>query len=169
MPVDADVDDQQRGEGEGDNADRRQDVSEMAPVRWYEVKNATGDEGKSHCVRARHPLAMHDDMPVARSEKGRGGADHPGNGLHRGPRQTRTAPRECDPREGANKHGDDVDASEHAMQLDVTLANTRRKIDGADQEGEDSGQRVRDEELTIGYHLQTVGMVHRIVGDEENF
>ena len=53
------------------------------------------------------------------------------------------------------------------MELEVTLADPRGEIDGADQESEDSGERMRDEEMAVGDDLQTVGVVHRIVGDEK--
>ena len=51
----------------------------------------------------------------------------------------------------------------------MTLANPRREIDGADQKSEGSGECMRDEEMAIGDDLQTVGVVHGIVRDEENF
>ena len=53
--------------------------------------------------------------------------------------------------------------------LQVTLADPRREIDGADQQSEDSGECMRDEKMAVGDDLQTVGVVHRIVGDEKNF
>lgn len=53
------------------------------------------------------------------------------------------------------------------MELEVTLADSRGEIDGADQKSEDSGEGMRDEEMAVGDHLQTIGVVHRIVGDEE--
>lgn len=40
---------------------------------------------------------------------------------------------------------------------------------GADEESQHAGERMRDEEMTVGDDLQTVGVVHRIVGDEEQF
>jgi len=128
MPVETEVDDQQRGEGEGDDADRRQDVSEMAPVRGHEVQNAAGDEGKRNGIGARHPLPVHSDLPVARGEEGGGSADHPGSSLHGGSGETRTAPGESDPGEGTDKDGYDVDAAEEAMELEVTLAKPRGEL-----------------------------------------
>ena len=53
--------------------------------------------------------------------------------------------------------------------LKVTLADPRREIDGADQESEDSGEYMRDEEMAVGDDLQTVGVVHGVIGDEKNF
>jgi len=44
-----------------------------------------------------------------------------------------------------DEDGEDVDAAEDAMELEVTLADPRGEIDGADQESEDSGESVRDE------------------------
>ena len=141
----------------------------MAPVRGHEVQNAAGDEGKGDGVGASHPLAMLDDLAVARGEEGGGRADHPRCGLHGGSRQARTAPGESDACEGTNKHGDDVDPAEDAMELEVTLSDSRGEIDGADQKSEGSGECMRDEEMAIGDDLQTVGVVHGIVRDEENF
>ena len=55
------------------------------------------------------------------------------------------------------------------MEFQVTVANARGEIDGADEESHHAEERMRDEELAVGDDLQTVGVVHRIVGDEENF
>ena len=55
------------------------------------------------------------------------------------------------------------------MEFEVTLADPRGEIDGADQESEDSGECMRDEEMAVGDDLQTVGVVHGVIGDEKNF
>jgi hypothetical protein len=55
------------------------------------------------------------------------------------------------------------------MEFEVTLADARGEINGADQESEDSCKRMRNEEMTVGDDLQTVGVVHGIIGDEKNF
>jgi len=107
------------------------------------------------------------EVAIARGDEGCGGADHPGGGLHGGSGKTRAAGCESDSREGTNKHRDDIDAAEDAMELEVTLADPRGEIDGTDQKSEDSGECMRDEEMAVGNDLQTVGVVHRIVGDEE--
>ena len=139
----------------------------MAPVTRPEVEHAAGDKGKGNCIGARHPLAVLCDLAVARGDEGGGGADHPGGGLHGGSGKTWAAGCESDTREGTNKHGDDVDAAEDAMKLEVTLADPRGEIDGTDQQSEDSGECMRDKEMAVGNDLQTVGVVHRIVRDEE--
>ena len=72
------------------------------------------------------------------------------------------------PGEGTDKDGDDVDAAEDAMEFEVTLTKSRGELDGADQESDDAAERMRDEEMAVGDDLQTVGVVHGIVGDEEN-
>src|ERR1700742_3903184 len=141
----------------------------MTPVTRPEVEHPAGDEGKGNSIGARHPLAVLCDLAVARGDEGGGGTDHPGGGLHGGSRKTRAACCESDPGEGTDKHGDDVDAAEDTMELEVTLADPRGEIDGADQKSKDSGECMRDEEMTVGDDLQAVGMVHRIVGDEEQF
>jgi hypothetical protein len=112
-------------------------------------------------------LAVLCDLAIARGNEGGGGAYHPGGGLRGGPGKTRAAGRESDPCEGANKHGDDVDAAEDAMELEVMLANPRGEIDRADQKSEASGESMRYEEAAVGNDLQTVGVVHRVIGDEE--
>src|SRR6202041_3127492 len=45
----------------------------------------------------------------------------------------------------------------------------RREIDGADEESKNSGERVWDEQMAVGDDLQTVGVVHGIVGDKKHF
>ena len=148
-------------------AERR--VAEMAPVSGQEVEHAAGDEGKGDGVGTGHPLAMLDDLAVTRGDEGGGGADHPRRGLHGGSGEARTSPGESDPSSGADKNGDHVDAAENAMELEMTLADPRGEIDGADQESEDSGERMWDEEMAVGDDLQTVGVVHGVIGDEKNF
>jgi len=83
----------------------------MAPVAGPEVEHTAGDERKRDGIGAGHPLAMLDDLAVARGDKGGGGADDPGSGLHGGSREARTAAGESDPGCGADEDGDDVDAS----------------------------------------------------------
>jgi hypothetical protein len=112
---------------------------------------------------------MHGDLAVARGDESGGGADHPGSGLHGGSRQTRAAGCKSDPREGTDKDGYDVDKAEDPMELEVTLTDPRGEINGADQESEDSGKCMRDEEMAVGNDPQSVGMVHGVIGDEENF
>jgi hypothetical protein len=168
-PVEAEVHDKQRGKSEGDDTDGGEGVAEMAPVTGPEVEHTAGDEGKGNGIGAGHPLAVLCDLAVACGDEGGGSADHPGGGLHGSSGKTRAPGCESDPREGTNKHGNDVDAAEDAMELEVTLADSRGEIDGADQKSEDSGECMRDEEMAVGNDLQTVGVVHRIVSDEENF
>jgi hypothetical protein len=55
------------------------------------------------------------------------------------------------------------------MEREMALANPRGEIDGPDQESEDSGQRMRDKKATVCDDLETVGMVHGVIGDKENF
>jgi len=141
----------------------------MAPVRGHEVQNAAGNEGKGDGVGAGHPLAMLDDLAVARGEEGGGGADHPRRGLHGSSREARTSPGESYPSERTDKNGNHVDATENAMERAMTPADPRGEVDGADQEREDSSERMGDEEAAVGDDLETVGMVHGVIGDKENF
>jgi len=55
------------------------------------------------------------------------------------------------------------------MELQVSLTNPSGKIDGTDEECENSGERVRDEKMTVGDDLYAVGVVHRVVSDKKNF
>lgn len=141
----------------------------MTPVRWHEVQNAARDEGKGDGIGAGHPLAMLDDLAVARGEEGGGGADHPRSGLHGGSGEARTSPGESDPSERTDKNGNHVYAAENAMEREMTLADPRGEIDGTDQEREDSSERMGDEEAAVGDDLETVGMVHGVIGYKENF
>ena len=141
----------------------------MAPVRGPEVEHTAGDEGKGHCVGTGHPLTMLDDVAITRSDEGGGGADDPGCGLPEVPGKPGRPPGEGNSGCGADKDGDDVDTAEDAMELEVPLAYPRGEIDGADQESEDSGECMGDEEMAVGDDLQTVSVVHRVIGDKKNF
>src|SRR5580698_10684065 len=134
----------------------------MAPVTRPEVEHAAGDEGEGDGVGADHLLAMLDDLPVACGEKGGGGADDPGGGLHGGSGEAGTAGGEGNPGCGADKDGDDVGASKDAMESKVTAAQPRGELDGAAEEGDETAERMRDEEMAIGDDLQTIRVVHGI-------
>jgi hypothetical protein len=114
----------------------------VAPVTWPEVEHTAGDERKGDGVGTDHPLTMLDDVAVTRGDESGSGADDPGCGLPAGSGEARTAKGEGDSGCGADKNGDDVDAAEHAMEFQIALADPRGKIDGADQEREDSGERM---------------------------
>jgi hypothetical protein len=51
----------------------------------------------------------------------------------------------------------------------VPLPDPRGEIERADHESEDSSERVGDEEMAVGDDLQTVGVVHGVIGEEKNF
>ena len=121
-PVEAEVDDKQGSQGEGDDADGGEGVAEVAPVAGPEVEHAAGNEGKGNGIGARHPLAMLDDLAVARGDERGRGADNPGRRLHGGSGKARTAGGEVDTGGGADKDGADVDAAENAMELKMMLA-----------------------------------------------
>ncbi|HZL69924.1 MAG TPA: hypothetical protein VFC29_21640, partial [Candidatus Limnocylindrales bacterium] len=73
------------------------------------------------------------------------------------------------PGQGADKDADDVDAAEDAMEFQVTLAKPRRELNRAGQESDDAAERMGDEEMAVGDDLQTVGVVHGVIGDEKSF
>jgi len=104
----------------------------VTPVTRPEIEDAAGDKGEGDGIGARHPLAVLCDLAIARGDERGGGADHPGDGLHGGSGKAGTAGCESDSGERTNEHGDDVDAAENAMELEMTLADARREIDGAD-------------------------------------
>ena len=81
---------------------------------------------------------------------------------------TKAAGCESYPRKGADKNAGDVDAAEDAMELEVTLAYPRGEVDGANGESQDPSERMRDEEMAVRDDLQTVGVVHGVIGDEQD-
>jgi len=169
MPVQAQVHDKQRCKSEGDDTDGGEGVAEVAPVTGPEVEYTAGDKREGDSVGTHHPLTVLDDMAVTRGDEGGGGADNPGCGLSAGSGEAGTAVGEGDSGRGAHKDRDNVDTPKNTMEFQITLADPRREIDGADQESEDSGERVGDEEAAVGDDLQTVGVVHGVIGDEKNF
>src|SRR5665213_1120249 len=169
VPAEAKLHDQQRGQCEGDDAHSGEAVAEVAPIAGPEVEHTAGNEGKGDGIGAGHPLAMLDDLAVTRGDEGGGGADDPGGGLHGGSGQAGAAGGEGDPGEGADKHGDDIDPAEDAMELQVTPAKSRRELDGSAQESDAAKEHMRDEEMAVGDDLQTVGVVHGVIGDQKNF
>jgi len=169
VPVEAEVNEKQRGKSEGDDADRGEGVAKMAPVARPEIKHAAGNESKRDGIGAGHPLAMLDDLAVTRGKDGCGGADDPGSGLHGGSWQAGAAGGEGDPGECADKDGEDVGAAEDAMEFQVTLANARRELHRTGQESDDAAECMGDEEIAVGDDLQTVGVVHGVIGEEKNF
>lgn len=169
VPVKAKVNDQQGCKCEGDDADCGQDVAEVAPVCGHKIEHPAGDEGKSDRIGTGHPLAMYDDLAVARGDEGCGGADHPRCCLHGSSGEARTAPGKSDTCERTDENGNHVYAAENAMEREMVLPNPRGEIDWSDQESDESGERMGDEEAAVGDHLETVGMVHGVIGDKENF
>ena len=67
------------------------------------------------------------------------------------------------------KTRDDVDAAEDAMEFQVTLAKARRELHRAGQQSDDAAECMGDEEMAVGDDLQTVSVVHGVIGDEKNF
>jgi len=168
VPVEAEVDQNDGGQGEGDDANRRQYVAKMAPVGGHKVEYTAGDKGKRDRIGAGHPLAVHGDLSVTRGDHGSGSADDPCSALHGGPRQPGTSGGKGDPGKGADDDGDEVHTARDAMELQVTLPKARRELQRAGQQSEGSAERVGDEESAVGYDLQAVGVVHGVIGDEKD-
>ncbi len=141
----------------------------MAPVAGPEIEHAAGNERKRDRIGANHPLAMLDDLAVTRGYEGGGSAGDPGGGLHRCSGKAGAAGGEGDPGQGTDKDADNVDASEDAMEFQVTLAEARRELHRAGQERNNAGECMGDQEMAVGDYLQTVGVVHGVIGDEKNF
>ncbi len=55
------------------------------------------------------------------------------------------------------------------MEFQVTIAKARRELHRADQESDAAAECMGDEEMAVGDDLQTVGVVHGVIGDEKNF
>jgi hypothetical protein len=51
----------------------------------------------------------------------------------------------------------------------MALTYARGEIYGPNQQGKDASKSVWDEQTVVGDDLQTIGVVHGIVGDEKNF
>src|SRR5271169_4468171 len=135
LPVEPEVDQNDGGQGERDDANRRQYVAKMAPVGGHEVEYTGGDKGKRDRIGARHPLAVHGDLPVTSGDHGSGSADDPCSALHGGPRQPGTYGGKGDPGKGADDDGDEVHAAYDAMELQVT-PKARRELQRAGQQSE---------------------------------
>src|SRR5271163_471762 len=138
VPVEPEVDQNDGGQGEGDDANRRQYVAKMAPVGGHKVENTTGDKGKGHRIGAGHPLAGHGYLSVTCGDHGSGGADNPCSTLHGGPGQPGTSGGKGDPGKGADDDGDEVHAADDAMDLQVTLPKARRELQRAGQQSKGS-------------------------------
>jgi hypothetical protein len=55
------------------------------------------------------------------------------------------------------------------MEFQVTLAKARGELQRACEKSEDTADRMGDEELSVGDDLQTVGVVHGVIGGEKSF
>ena len=168
VPVEPEVDQNDGGQGEGDDANRRQYVAKMAPVGGHKVEYTARDKDKRDRIGAGHPLAVHGDLSVTRGDHGSASADDPCSALHGGPRQPGTSGGKGDPGKGADDDGNEVHAAYDAMELQVTLPKARRELQRAGQQSEGSAERVRDEESAVGYDLQAVGMVHGVIDEEKD-
>jgi hypothetical protein len=60
-------------------------------------------------------------------------------------------------------------AAEDAMEFQVPLAKARRELYRTGQESDDTAERMGDENMAVGDDLQTVGVVHGVIGDEKGF
>jgi hypothetical protein len=111
-------------------------------------------------------LTVLDDLTIARGDEGSGGADDPREGLHGGSGETRTACTEYDPGWSGEKHRDDIDTAKNAMKLEIALAKSRGKLDGTAQQSDEPEEHMWDQKMTVRDDLQTVGVVHGIVGEK---
>src|SRR5665213_4585802 len=168
-PVEAEVHNKQGSERESDHADSSESIAKMAPIARPKIEHTAGDEGQRDCIGANHPSAMLDDLAVTRGYEGGGGADDPGRSLHRGSWHAGAAGGEGDSGQGADKNGDHIDAAKDAMEFQVTLAKARGELHRSGQKSNDAAECMGDKEMAVGDDLQTVGVVHGIIGYEKNF
>ncbi len=73
------------------------------------------------------------------------------------------------PVKASDNDGNNVDAAEDAVELQVTLAEARRELHRAGQESDDAAEYMGDEEVAVGDDLQTVGVIQGVIGDKKNF
>src|SRR5579863_5985318 len=124
-PVKAQFDEKQRSESKGDDTHRREAVAQMTPVPRPQIEHSARDKRKRHRIRTSHPLAMLDELPIARGDECGDGADDPRCRLHRSSRQTGPACCQRDPSKGADKHRNDVHTAQHTMEFEIALAKPR--------------------------------------------
>jgi hypothetical protein len=55
------------------------------------------------------------------------------------------------------------------MEFQVTLPKARRELHRAGQERDDAAERMGNQEIAVGDDLQTVSVVHGVIGDEKKF
>jgi len=55
------------------------------------------------------------------------------------------------------------------MEFQVTPAQARRELHRTGHQSDDTAECMGDEELAVGDNLQTVGVIHRVVGGQKDF
>jgi hypothetical protein len=167
-PVHAEIAEQNRAEGDGDDEDDVCRVREV-PVAGPEVEQARGDERKGDGVRSHHPLPVLRDLAVARCKESGDGADDPRPCLHTGCGKERMAGADGQGQNSGQQHRSHIDPAKDAVKGPPALAQTRGELRGAAEQRERAEDRMRNEQMSVGDQLQTVAVVHRVVGDEEDF
>src|SRR5215469_15983220 len=86
-----------------------------------EVEQAVNDEGEGDGVGADHPLAVHGDVAIARSEEGRECAENPERDLDEDPGKVAGARAELDDEAErcGGEDGEDIDAAEDAVEFEM--------------------------------------------------
>ena len=90
-----------------------------------------------------------------------------GGGLHRCSGQAGASRCEGDACERADDDGDDIEFSGEAMQAQIARAESRRELQRSGEERERACERVRNQELTVGDHLKAIGVIHRVIDEQE--
>src|SRR6185437_10912070 len=137
-----------------------------------EVEHAVEDEGEGEGVGADHPLAVHGDLAIASGDEGGERAEDPERDLDEDAGKVgavTTAKLDEEGDGGGGEDGDDVDAAEDAVELQMAGSEAGGELDGAGDEGQRAGDGVRDEESAVVDELEAVGVVGRVVEGEEEF
>jgi hypothetical protein len=55
------------------------------------------------------------------------------------------------------------------MEFQVTLAKARRELQRPGNQSDDTGECMGNKKLAVGDNLQTIGVIHRVIGNQKNF
>ncbi len=167
-PVEAQVREQDGPERRRDNEDHVRRIRKI-PVGRPDAQDAQRDEGERDCVGTNHPLAMLGDVAIARCKEGGEGTDDPGTDLHDGASKERAPGADYYGQNRGGNNAEDVEATKNAVKGNVSPAQARGKLEWATEQSEGAEESVREEQVAVGDQLNTVLVVQRVVGNEEDF
>ncbi len=149
-------------------------LSDMLRKAGMGLRMRGEDEIEGEDVGTDHPLAMDDELPVARGEEGGQGAEEPEGGhddVPEGEDAAGLAQREDTCQGSRDGDGDDIDAAEDAVALEVAGAEAGGEEEWAEGDGDGSGEYVGREEEKFADEIGAVfaGLVQEgKVGIEED-